>query len=257
MNENALKQKLQRKEAAIGTFMKITDPSVAEILGIAGLDFFVLDNEHVAMDREQLTNIVRAADSVGITPLVRIKNNEQVEILQNLDLGYMGVQVPNVNTKEEAERIVKSVKYGPRGIRGFSPSVRACGYGTNNIQEYIQKANENTLIVAQCETKEGLANLDAILEIPEIDVVFIGPMDLSQSLGHVGDTSHPVVRDAIAGIKEKVKKAGKAVGTTAGTPEAARKLIAEGVQYILLATDQAMIMKWAKGAVAGIRGEQS
>lgn len=252
MNDNKLKQKLLNGEPAIGTFMKITDPSVAEILGIAGLDFFVLDNEHVAMDREQLTNIVRAADASDITPLVRIKTNEQVEILQNLDLGYMGVQVPNVNSVEEAEQIVKSVKYGPRGIRGFSPSVRACGYGTNNIHEYIEKANANTLIVAQCETKDGLEALDDILKIPEIDVVFIGPMDLSQSLGHVGDTAHPVVAGAIKEIKEKVKAAGKIVGTTAATAEAANKLIAEGCQYIVLATDQAMIMKWAKGTLANI-----
>ena len=253
MRKNKLIEKFRNGEAAIGTFMKITDPSVAEILAIAGLDFFVLDNEHVAMDREQLTNIVRAADAEGITPMVRIRENQQVEILQNLDLGYMGVQVPNVNNKEEAEAIVRSVKYSPRGVRGFSPSVRACGYGTNNIQDYIAAANENTLVCVQCETKAGLENLDAILEIPEVDVVFIGPMDLSQSLGHVGDTAHPVVRDAIAEIKRKVIAAGKVVGTTAGTPEAARKLIAEGVQYILLATDQAMIMKWAKGAMTEIR----
>ena len=252
MRTNKLKEKFRSGKAAIGTFMKITDPSVTEILAIAGLDFFVLDNEHVAMDREQLTNIVRAADCEGITPLVRIKENAQVEILQNLDLGYMGIQVPNVNNAEEAEAIVRSVKYSPRGIRGFSPSVRACGYGTNNIQDYIAAANENTLICVQCETKAGLENLDEILKIPEIDVVFIGPMDLSQSLGHTGDTKHPVVSEAIAEIKRKVIAAGKVVGTTAATPEAARKLIEEGCQYIIIATDQAMIMKWAKGAVSEI-----
>lgn len=253
MRENRLKRKLQKGSAAIGTFMKFTDPAAAEILAIAGLDFFVLDNEHVAMDREALTNVVRAADACGITPLVRIKENQQVEILQTLDLGYMGIQVPNVNTKEEADAVVKSAKYGPQGIRGFSPSIRACDYGTGNIQRYIAAANENTLVCVQCETREGLENLDTILEIPEIDVVFIGPMDLSQSLGHVGDTGHPVVRDAIAEIKSKVISAGKVAGTTAATPEAARKLIAEGVQYILLATDQAMIMKWAREAMAEIR----
>ena len=253
MRENNVKKKLQNGEAVIGTFLKFTDPASAEILAIAGFDFFVLDNEHVAMDRDNLVSMIRAAEASGITPLARIKENQQVEILQNLDLGLMGVQVPNVNTVEQAHQIVRSVKYGPIGVRGFSPSVRACGYGTNNIQEYIEKANRETLIVAQCETKEGLENLDEILKIPEIDVVFIGPMDLSQSLGHVGDTKHPVVAGAIKEIKEKVKAAGKVVGTTAANADAAKALIAEDCRYILLASDQGMMMKWAKATMADIR----
>ena len=253
MRENNVKKKLQNGEAVIGTFLKFTDPASAEILAIAGFDFFVLDNEHVAMDRDNLISMIRAAEASDITPLARIKENQQVEILQNLDLGLMGVQVPNVNTPEQARAIVSSVKYGPIGVRGFSPSVRACGYGTNNIQEYIDKANRETLIVAQCETKEGLDNLDEILKIPEIDIVFIGPMDLSQSLGHVGDTKHPVVAGAIKEIKEKVKAAGKVVGTTAANAEAAKALIAEDCRYILLASDQGMMMKWAKGTMAEIR----
>ena len=254
MKTNILKQKIADGKAVIGTFVKFTDPSSVEILALAGFDFFILDNEHVAMDREQLTNIVRAADAAGIVPLVRVKNSDVVELLQNLDLGYMGVQVPNVNTAEQARNLVLGVKYAPVGNRGFSLSIRACEYGQANINEYIRSANENTMIVSQCETREGLSSLDEILRIPEIDVIFIGPMDLSQSLGHVGDTKHPVVAGAIAEIKEKTKKAGKAVGTTAATPEAAKALIAEGCQYIVMATDQAMMMKWATKTIREIRG---
>ena len=142
MRENLLKKKIKNGESAIGTFVKLTDAAVPELLALAGFDFFVLDTEHVAVDREQLTNIVRAADAAGITPIVRVRENNQVEILQNLDLGYAGVQVPNVDTPAATRDLVSYVKYTPYGVRGLSPSVRACGYGTCGVQDYIDTANE-------------------------------------------------------------------------------------------------------------------
>lgn len=254
MRENQLKNKLRRGESAIGTFVKLTDAAVPELLALAGFDFFVLDTEHVAVDREQLTNIVRAADAAGITPIVRVRENNQVEILQNLDLGYAGVQVPNVDTEEEARRLVSYVKYTPRGIRGLSPSVRACDYGTCGVQEYIDAANANTMVVSHCETKTCVEHLDEILKVEGLDVIFIGPMDLSQSYGVPGKPGDPEVQAAIEAVTAKTLAAGKAVGTVAGTPEAARGLIEKGVQYILLASDQGMIVKWGKSAIQGIRG---
>ena len=170
MRDNLLKQKIKNGESAIGTFVKMTDPSVVEVLALAGFDFFVLDTEHVAIDREQLLGILRAAEAFNITPLVRVRENQQVEILQNLDLGYMGVQVPNVDTPEQAKRMVESVKYTPLGVRGLSPSVRACGYSTCGVQEYIDHANAHTMVVSHCETKECVDNLDEILKIDGIDV---------------------------------------------------------------------------------------
>lgn len=153
MRENRLKAMLAQGQSVIGTFVKLTDPAVPEILALAGFDFFVLDTEHVAVDREQLTNIVRAADAAGITPLVRVRENQQVEILQNLDLGYAGVQVPNVDMPQQARDLASYVKYTPDGVRGLSPSVRACDYGTCGVKAYIAAANANTMIVSHCETK--------------------------------------------------------------------------------------------------------
>lgn len=252
MNENKLKAKIKNGEVVIGTFVKINDPLVVEVLAISGFDFFVLDNEHVAMDREELTNILRGAEAFSITPLVRVKENQTVEILQNLDLGYMGVQVPNVDTEQEAKALVSAVKYNPVGKRGFSPSVRACRYGSMNIDTYIETANKNTMIVSHCETKTCVENLDEILKIEEIDVIFIGPMDLSQSLGVTGQTASPIVKQTIDLIMEKVKKSGKAIGTVAGSPEAANELIKKGVQYILLGSDQGMLMSSGKKALKEI-----
>ncbi len=254
MRENRLKAMLAQGQSVIGTFVKLTDPAIPEILALAGFDFFVLDTEHVAVDREQLTNIVRAADAAGITPLVRVRENQQVEILQNLDLGYAGVQVPNVDTPQQARDLASYVKYTPDGVRGLSPSVRACDYGTCGVKAYIAAANANTMIVSHCETKTCVENLDGILEVPGIDVIFIGPMDLSQSYGVPGDTADPAVQAAIADVTRKALAAGKTVGTVAGTPEAARELIQKGVRYILLASDQGMIYKWGRTAVDAIKG---
>lgn len=254
MRENRLKKIIQGGGSAIGTFVKLTDPAVPELLALAGFDFFVLDTEHVAVDREQLTNIVRAADAAGITPIVRVRENQQVEILQNLDLGYAGVQVPNVDTAREARDLVSYVKYTPMGVRGLSPSVRACNYGTCGVREYIDTANANTMVISHCETRTCVENLDEVLQVEGVDVIFIGPMDLSQSYGVPGDTANPEVKAAIETITAKTLAAGKAVGTVAATPEAARNLIAKGVQYILLASDQGMIVKWGKNAVEQIRG---
>lgn len=254
MRENKLKKTIRNGGSAIGTFVKITDPCVPELLALAGFDFFVLDTEHVAVDREQLTNIVRAADASGITPIVRVRENNQVEILQNLDLGYGGVQVPNVDTAEEARALVSYVKYTPYGVRGLSPSVRACDYGTCGVQEYIDAANENTMIISHCETKTCVEDIDNVLQVDGIDVIFIGPMDLSQSYGVPGKPSEPEVQAAIDMVTTKTLAAGKAVGTVAGTPEVAKKLIEKGVQYILLASDQGMIVKWGKSAINQIRG---
>lgn len=252
MRKNLLKQKIREGGAAIGSFVKMNDASSVEILAIAGFDFFVVDTEHVAFDREQLLTILRAAEAYGITPIVRVRENNQVEILQNLDLGFTGVQVPNVDTAEEAQAMVESVKYTPIGVRGLSPSVRACNYGTMAVKDYIQMANEETMIVSHCETVTCVNNLDEVLKVEGIDVIFIGPMDLSQSLGVPGEAGSDLVKNTVTTIIDKCKASGMAIGTTAATPEAAKALIDRGVQFILYSTDQAMMMKAAKTAIAGI-----
>lgn len=254
MRENPLKSMFAQGKSAIGTFVKLTDPAVPEILALAGFDFFVLDTEHVAVDREQLTNIVRAADAAGITPLVRVRECQQVEILQNLDLGYAGVQVPNVDTPQQARDLVSYVKYTPRGVRGLSPSVRACGYGTCGVRDYIETANANTMVVAHCETRTCVENLDEILKVEGVDVIFIGPMDLSQSYGVPGSPGDPEVKAAISQITQKTLAAGKTVGTVAGSAAAAKSLMDQGVRYILLSSDQGMLYNWGRAALDVLRG---
>lgn len=255
MRENLLKKKIKEGGAVYGTFMKGSDPATAEILALAGFDFFVLDTEHVALDREQLTNILRGAEAFGITPIVRVRENNKVEILQNLDLGYMGVQVPNVDSPDEARALVTYAKYEPIGTRGLSPSIRACNYATTPVGDYIKQANEQTMIVSHCETKACVDTIDETLTVEGIDVIFIGPMDLSQSYGFTGQPTNPVVKEAIDTVIEKTLKSDKAVGTTAANAAAAKALAERGVQYILISSDQGMMLNWAKGCMKEIKGE--
>lgn len=253
MRSNKLKRMIREGGYAIGTFVKSNDPAVVEILGYSGLDFFVLDNEHVAMSRDSMVNMIRSADSAGIVPIVRVRENRQVEILQALDSGALGVQVPNVDTKEEAAELVESVKYSPIGKRGFSPTTRAAAYGLLDKKSYVALSNDETLVVAHCETVKCMENLDEILELEHLDVVFIGPMDLSQSLGVMGQADHPKVVESIDYIIKKVINAKKAVGIVS-SPAQAQDYISRGVQYLLVSTDQGMISSAAQKIVKDIKG---
>ena len=248
VRENKVKQKLKNGEVVIGTFVKTTDPSVVEILGNTGMDFFVIDSEHVSYNPETITNLVRASDLTGIVPIVRVKEATAVNIMQALDTGALGYHAPNVDTPEQAEIAVSAGRYAPLGNRGFAPTHRAANYGMMDKQEYIDKANKEILTILHCETMEAVKNLDEILKQEELDVIFIGPMDLSQSLGRevMGQRKHPKLLETIDLIIDKVRKAGKAVGTVAGTPEMAKELIEKGVQYIPMSSDQGMIAGMAK-----------
>lgn len=240
---NKAKQKLQAGETVFGTFVKFADPSSVEIIGMSDLDFFVIDNEHVSMNRESVMNLCRTADISGIVPIVRTRVNMPVEIMQALDAGALGVQIPNVDTYEQAKLAVESARYAPLGNRGFAPSHRAGGYGLMDKADYIRMSNENVLTVLHCETIEAVANLDRMLELPELDAIFIGPMDLSQSLGAdvMGNRSHSRLNAVIDDVIARVVRSGKAVGSIAGSLDMAKDLMAKGCRYILMSSDQDMV----------------
>ena len=255
VRENKVKQKLKEGKPVIGTFVKTTDPSVVEILGCTGMEFFVIDSEHVSYNPQTITDLVRASDLTGIVPIVRVREATAVNIMQALDTGALGYHAPNVDTPEQAEIAVKAGRYTPLGNRGFAPTHRAANYGMMDKQEYIDKANKEILTIIHCETMESLSNLDEILKQEEVDVVFIGPMDLSQSLGRdvMGQRNHPKLLEAIDEIIAKVRAAGKAVGTVASGPEMAKELITKGVQYIPISSDQGMIGSTAKKIMAEMK----
>ncbi len=249
----SVRKRLKDNELVLGAFMKSTDPAMAEIMGYSGLDFIVVDNEHVAMNKESLTNIMRAAELSGTETIIRVMKNEQSNILQALDAGANGVQVPNIDTAEQAKELDMNSHYPPLGTRGLSPNVRAAKYGDTPLKEYISSSLENTLVVAHIETKEGYENLDAILDVEGIDVIFIGPMDLSQSFGIVGDVKNPILVNCIDDIVKKSLAKNKAVGTVCSAAQV-DDLVAQGMRYLLVGNDQGVVLSQFKAAVKQVRG---
>lgn len=238
---NPLLPRLRAGEPCIGTFAKLTDPAATEVLGLCGFDFIVIDNEHTTMSKESMVGLIRAAERTGMVPTVRPRDKGASEILQALDSGALGVQVPQVDTREQACQVVERVKYAPLGTRGYAASQRAAHYGFMNAREYAEASNRETLVACYCETAEAIRNLDEIVTVDGVDVIFIGPFDLSQALGVMGEPGHPRVLEAIGQITETTRAAGKAVGIIASDEVQARRWIDSGIQYIVVSSDTGMI----------------
>ena len=237
--QNKLKRKLNEGKAAIGTFMVCNAPDLVEIAGLAGFDFVVIDNEHGPMRAESSQHLIRAAEFRGITPIVRIPNRQESTILHTLDIGAHGIQVPQVNDADAAKEIIERSKYEPVGKRGLT-FPRSADYGLCDISNYTNNANNETLIITHCENKTCLENLEEICKIPEIDVIFLGPYDMSQSMGVTGQVTHELVENAAVRVLEITKKYNKAAGIFAGNGEAAKKRAQQGFKYITIGVDTTM-----------------
>ncbi len=237
-----LKERLKSGETVIGTFSGIPSPSLVEAIGYSGLDFIVIDSEHGPVEMQTAENIVRAAEIAGMVPIIRVPGNESHLILRALDIGAHGVQVPHVSIKEEAELAVEYSKYHPQGKRGLSPFTRAGKYGFT-AENHASRTNENVIVVVNIEGVEGVKNLNEIASVPEIDVIFIGPYDLSQSLGKPGQVDDPEVVSFIQESVELIKNSGKSCGSFAKDMKYVEILADCGVQYITYMVDSSMILQ--------------
>lgn len=250
---SALKAALREGRPQLGTFAKFSDPSSVEILGLAGFDFIIIDREHTQLGSDDMVNLIRAAERRRITPIVRVRSLDAADILHALDAGALGVQIPQVNTAAYARAAVDAVKYPPLGRRGFAATQRSADYGFSNPAAYAAASDEDTLLVCYCETKEAVENLDAILATPGIDVVFLGPADLSASYGCIGRVNEPVVQNAIETALQKIRASGKAAGTVCRDASGARALASRGFTYISLDSDQGILGREATRHVADFR----
>jgi len=241
IRENLIKKRLKAGKPCLGTFAKFTDPAAVEILALSGFDFVVIDREHTQMDNETMVNLIRAAHAGGITPTVRVRELNAADILHALDAGALGVQVPQVNTVAHARAVIDAVKYAPLGRRGYAATQRSARYGFDLPAAYATQSNAETLVTIYCETREAVENLDDILAVPGLDVIFLGPADLSASYGVIGDTAHSLVQSAMDTVIAKTRAAGLAVGTVCRDPAGARKLVERGVTYISLDADQGLL----------------
>jgi len=229
MNKNYLKESLKEGKNVYGPFMKFTDPAAVEIMGFAGFDFVIIDAEHGPISMQSTQNMIRAAETANITPIIRVSSNDEALILRALDIGAQGIEIPQINSKSQAIKAVKSVKYSPQGERGVCRYVRAANYSSMDKFEYFKSANEETMIIAHIEGVEGVNNLNEILSVPGIDVIFIGPYDLSQSLGIPGEVNHPLVTERMKEVILKCKENKISVGTFADDVKTAKFWVSLGV----------------------------
>ncbi|MBL3641620.1 HpcH/HpaI aldolase family protein [Peribacillus frigoritolerans] len=232
MKNNAIKEKIKRGEQVLGAFLGINSPPIVEMLGYAGFDFVVIDDEHGAFSASELENIIRTADSVGVVPIVRVSYDPS-SIQKALDRGAKGVQVPMVNTKEEALEVVKRAKFPPYGNRGVSYSTRPARYGKDGGKPYLDESNENVMIIVHIETLDAANNFEDIATVPGIDLAFIGSTDLSVNMGYqLEGASHPEVQRVIDELFIKGKELDMPIGTVASNSAAANAAFDKGAQYV-------------------------
>lgn len=240
MRELSLKERLAKGDTVLGSWNVIPSPSVAEIAGYNGLDFIVIDMEHGPISFETAENMVRAARVSAIASVVRISANRPELIAGALDIGSCGVQIPHISTKEEAVEAVKSAKYYPEGSRGVCLFTRASQYGAKG-RSHITDSNKDTTVILNIEGVEGIANLEQIVSVEGIDVVFVGPYDLSQSLGKPGQVACPEVVKTIKRSAKIINDSGLICGSFAKDRQYLKMLIDYGVRYITYGVDSALI----------------
>jgi 2-dehydro-3-deoxyglucarate aldolase/4-hydroxy-2-oxoheptanedioate aldolase len=249
---NNFKTRLKNRETLIGSLVTLASTDVAEIMSLAGFDYLWIDTEHAPIDFVHTQMMIQAVG--GRCPcLVRIPENKEVWIKKALDTGCNGIVVPQVKSATEAREAIECCLYPPAGKRSVGIS-RAHGYGMS-FQDYVSAVNEELTIVLQVEHIQGVQNIKSIVDVPGIDAIFVGPFDLSGSLGLLGQITHPQVEAAIAEIKRHCEEASVPAGIFAVDAQSARNFIQKGFNLIALGMDSAYLWKSAKAALDEARGE--
>ena len=251
--DTRLPQRLRGDTPLAGMFIGFPSPALAEMCGHAGFDFVIIDNEHGPMSIESTEHMIRAARCAGTLPVVR---TPEAEILRVLDAGASGVQVPMVDTAEQARRIVAACKYPPLGTRSSAFTARAGGYTFHGGPAAIERANAGVAIILMIETVEAVKNLDAILAVPGIDALFVGLSDLALSMGHPGDNTHLRVQETLGEIFERAAQAGVATGVLAATPGDFNRYAALGAKYLPM-TMASMVAGALREAIAMRKGARA
>lgn len=254
VKDNHVKRSLREGRPTAGSWLHLCSAISAEIVSRAGFDWLLIDMEHGHGDYQTLLAQLQAIEGSPSIPIVRVQWNDPAVIKRVLDLGAYGVMVPWVGGRAEAEAAVRAVRYPPQGIRGIAGSHRAGGYG-RHAAEYWKRANDEILVVIQIETPTAVAEIEDIVRVPGVDVVFVGPADLSASLGHLGNPEHPDVQAAMARVESAAKAAGVALGNITRSWEQARELYARGYQFLTLCSDTALVVQGAQQVATRFRDE--
>ncbi len=244
-----LRERVLRREVLAGTWLNLGSSVTAEIAGKAGFDWLLIDLEHGSGDEAHLLGqlqAISATDSVGI---VRIAWNDAPRFKRTLDLGPSGIMVPYVNTAEEARRAVAAMRYPPQGVRGAARFTRAAGF-SQEFDRYFAEANANLLTIVQIETPQAVAQVEEIAAVEGVDVLFVGPLDLSLGLGIPQQYTHPDFRAALHRVSEAARGANKAAGILLGSADQIAPTVADGFTFLAVGSDGGMVAAGMKSLLS-------
>ncbi|MDR2308605.1 MAG: 4-hydroxy-2-oxoheptanedioate aldolase [Paucimonas sp.] len=246
MPVNTFKQRLLSGQAQIGLWLGLADPYCAELAANAGFDWLLLDGEHAPNDLRGLLGQLQAVAPYPGQAVVRPVVGDTALIKQLLDIGAQTLLVPMVESAAQAEHLVRAMRYPPAGLRGVG-SALARASRWNSIAGYLDQADAQMCLLVQVESREGLANLDAICAVDGVDGVFIGPADLSAAMGHRGNPGHPEVQAAIEDAIVRIQQAGKAAGILSADESLARRYLDLGAAFVAVGVDTTVLMRGLQG----------
>ena len=251
LNGKRIKELLRSGQPVVGTWLTLADPAVAEIMADAGLDFVIVDQEHSAYSADLLQNMLIGFRGSPAAAIVRVPWNEPWLVKHALDVGADGIMFPMIMNGEEAKRAVASTRYGPQGNRGFSPR-RASGYGLR-FDEYVRDTDESIVVVAQVEHIEAVSRVGEIAGIEGVDLIFVGPADLTASLGRLPEFGHPDVKAAIDRVAEACIRLKQPFGVNTESPQDALAWASRGAQFLTYGEDTGFLLAAITRDLAAIR----
>jgi 2-keto-3-deoxy-L-rhamnonate aldolase RhmA len=250
---NKVRQALERGELVMGMMHFTGSPMLVEVMARAGLDFFIIDMEHSPIDLGLAAHLVRAADAAGITPFLRVPDVDPGLIKKVLNLGVQGIVIPHA-TRETCQAAVKAVRFAPEGTRGSCPAIRAAHYGPPDWKAYTSQANRDVLVIPLLEETETLEDIEALVALPGVDVVFLGPFDFAISCGAPGaGFDHPLIAEALDRVVAHARRHGKYVMTSVGdqiSTDYGRQILARGVRLISFSADALVFLKACRDIAA-------
>jgi 2-keto-3-deoxy-L-rhamnonate aldolase RhmA len=248
---NGFKRAIASGKVPVGTWLCSGSPAAAEALGSTGFDFLVLDTEHTPLDIVQVTEMLRTIAGTPAHAVVRPPWNDMVMIKRMLDAGAQTLLLPFVQSAEEARRAVAYTRYPPEGVRGVSGTQRGSRFG--NVVNYLKSAASELCVIVQLETLEALSHLEEIAAVPGVDSLFVGPSDLSASMGMLGDIDNPAVQETLAAAARRCRDLGKPCGIIGGSPEMVGRFIDYGYSWVAVNSDMGMLVGRAQDFLGKVR----
>ncbi len=250
--KNTFKTRLRAGETQIGLWLALADAYAAEICATAGFDWLLIDGEHSPNDLRSTLAQLQAIAPYPAQAIVRPPIGQTHLIKQLLDIGAQTLLIPMVESAAQARELVAAVRYPPAGVRGVGSALARASHW-NAVPHYLHEADAEICLLAQIESAAGIANLDEITSVEGVDGIFLGPADLSASLGHLGDPTHPDVQSAMQDAVERIRRAGKAAGTLFSDEQQARHWIAQGCTFVAVGADTTLLASHARTLRARFR----